>query len=244
MDFGNTHYLPVAPPFFVLLAGLAALLFMLVQLRILQYAYMQLGVSATTSVYLLLASLLGGYINIPIANLGRETIVTDDEIIYFGVPYAVPHFVHAPEVILAVNVGGAVIPTILSFYLLSKNALWIQGGISTLCVAAVSYAFAEPVRGVGIALPIFIGPVAATIVAAMISWRHAAPLAYAGGCLGVLVGADLLNFDKLKGIGTPVLSIGGAGTFDGIFLTGVFAVLLASLLGAVTRRRDESWRVS
>jgi uncharacterized membrane protein len=244
MDFGNTQYLPVAPSFFAILAGIAALLFVLVQLRILQYAYMQLGVSATASVWLLLASLLGGYVNIPLATLGREPIVPDEEIFYFGVPYVVPHFVHAPEVILTVNVGGAVIPTLLSFYLLSKNALWGRGLLATLCVAAISHAYAQPVKGVGIALPIFVAPLAALIVAAVISWRHAAPLAYAGGCLGVLIGADLLNLDKLRGIGTPVLSIGGAGTFDGIFLTGVFAVLLASVIGAVTRRRDESWRVS
>lgn len=244
MDFGNTHYLPVAPPFFAVLAGIAALLFLLVQLRILQYAYMQLGVSSATSVWLLLASLVGGYVNIPLATLGRETIVTDEEIVYFGVPYVVPHFVHAPGVILAVNVGGAVIPTILSLYLLSKNALWVRGLLAALCVAAVTHAYAQPVRGVGIALPIFVAPIAATLIAGLISWRHAAPLAYAGGCLGVLIGADLLNLDKLQGIGTPVLSIGGAGTFDGVFLTGVFAVLLASLIGAATGRRDESWRVS
>jgi uncharacterized membrane protein len=244
MDFGDTHYLPVAPPFFALLAGIAGLLFILVQLRILRYAYMQLGVSSTAAAYLLLASLLGGYINIPLATLGHETMVSQEEIIYFGVPYIVPRFVHAPEVILAINVGGAVVPTLLSFYLLSKNALWGRGLLAAICVAAISHAYAQPVKGVGIALPIFVAPLAATIVAAIISWRHAAPLAYAGGCLGVLIGADLLNLDRLKGIGTPVLSIGGAGTFDGIFLTGVFAVLLASLISAVTRRRDQSVRVS
>ena len=45
----------------------------------------------------------------------------------------------------------------------------------------------------------------------------------------MLIGADLLNLDKLRGLGTPVLSIGGAGTFDGIFMTGIMAVLLAGL---------------
>jgi uncharacterized membrane protein len=244
MDFGHTHYLPVAPPAFALLASLAALLFILVQLRLLKYAYMQLGVSSATAVYLLLASLIGGYVNIPIATLGRETMVSEDEVIYFGVPYVVPHFVHAPEVILAVNVGGAVVPTLLSVYLLSKNALWGRGLVATLCVTVISHAFAEPVKGVGIALPIFVAPLAATLVAAVVSWRHAAPLAYAGGCLGVLIGADLLNLDKLEGVGTPVLSIGGAGTFDGVFLTGVLAVLLASLIGAVTRRRGEPLQAS
>jgi uncharacterized membrane protein len=44
-----------------------------------------------------------------------------------------------------------------------------------------------------------------------------------------LIGADLTNLDKVRGLGAPVASIGGAGTFDGIFLTGILAVLLASL---------------
>ena len=55
------------------------------------------------------------------------------------------------------------------------------------------------------------------------------PLAYIGGSLGTLIGADLLNLDKLRGLGAPIASIGGAGTFDGVFLTGVVAVLIASL---------------
>jgi uncharacterized membrane protein len=42
-----------------------------------------------------------------------------------------------------------------------------------------------------------------------------------------LIGADLRNLDTLHGLGAPIASIGGAGTFDGIFLTGIIAVLLA-----------------
>jgi len=242
MPFGDTQYLPVAPPFFFLLAGVVAVLALLIQLRVLQYVYMQLGVSSGAAVLLLIASLLGSYINIPIATLGNEAFAEPGEVYFFGVPYMVPRL-SEPAVVLAVNVGGAVIPSVLSFYLLSRNALWIRGLIATACVAAVCYASAQPVRGVGIALPIFVAPIAATLVAVLISWRQAAPLAYAGGSLGVLVGADLMNFDKLRGLGTPVLSIGGAGTFDGIFLTGVFSVLLASLIGMVMQRFEHSPRL-
>jgi uncharacterized membrane protein len=157
---------------------------------------------------------------------------------YFGMHYIVPELVQPPEVILVVNVGGAIIPAILSIYLLSKNRLWGRGLIATFCIAAICHGVAQPVRGVGIGLPIFVPPLAAAFVAAIISWRHAAPLAYAGGSLGVLIGADLLNLDKLRGLGTPVLSIGGAGTFDGIFVTGIMAVLLAGLTGGRASRRQ------
>jgi uncharacterized membrane protein len=187
---------------------------------------------------LLLGSLLGSYVNIPIATLGEEAMVSEREVTYFGMHYIVPELVQPPEVILAVNVGGAIIPTLLSIYLLSKNALWGQGLIATIFIATICHALAEPVRGVGIGLPIFVPPLAAAFVAVLISWRNGAPLAYAGGSLGVLIGADLLNLNKLQGLGTPVLSIGGAGTFDGIFVTGIMAVLLAGFTGKRAQRRS------
>jgi uncharacterized membrane protein len=68
-------------------------------------------------------------------------------------------------------------------------------------------------------------------VSLIISWERAAPLAYAGGSLGTLIGADLLNLPRIEELGAPVASIGGAGTFDGIFLAGIIAVLIASLVG-------------
>ena len=115
--------------------------------------------------------------------------------------YIVPALTDSPRVILAVNVGGAIIPTLLSIYLLTKNGLWGRGLIATAIVAAICHEIAQPIRGVGIGLPIFVAPLVAALVAAVISWRNAAPLAYAGGSLGVLIGADLLNLDKLEGIG-------------------------------------------
>jgi uncharacterized membrane protein len=44
------------------------------------------------------------------------------------------------------------------------------------------------------------------------------------------LGADLANLGKVRKLGAPVASIGGAGTFDGIFIAGVTAVLLAALI--------------
>jgi uncharacterized membrane protein len=92
------------------------------------------------------------------------------------------------------------------------------------------------VPGVGIALPVLVPAVTTAIVALLLSRQRAAPLAYISGSIGTLIGADLLNLDKLQGLGAPIASIGGAGTFDGIFLTGILAVLIASL----SRRTDGS----
>ena len=103
------------------------------------------------------------------------------------------------------------------------------GSSSTACVAALCHHLAQPVPGLGIALPIFVPAIATAIVALVLSRQHAATLAYVGGSLGTLIGADLLNLGSIQGLGAPVASIGGAGTFDGIFVTGMLAVIIASL---------------
>jgi uncharacterized membrane protein len=58
--------------------------------------------------------------------------------------------------------------------------------------------------------------------------REIAPLiAFSSGVLGTLIGADLLHLNDIRKITTGVASIGGAGTFDGIVLSGFIATLLA-----------------
>jgi len=64
--------------------------------------------------------------------------------------------------------------------------------------------------------------------ALLVARTNVAAVAY---ILGTLIGADLLNLGKVQGLGAPVASIGGAGTFDGVFLTGIIAVLLARFSG-------------
>ncbi len=231
MPFSHAQYLPIALPIFVLFGLALGFLLVLIQVRVLSYAYARLGMSSGAVFLLLFGSLIGSYINIPIAVLGQEPMMSEGEVTYFGMRYIVPMIVGSPGVILAVNVGGAVIPTLLSFYLLLKGQILGRGLIAVACVTIVCHAVAQPVPGVGIAIPTLVPPIAAALVAAVVSWRNAAAIAYASGSLGVLIGADLLNLDKLRGLGAPVASIGGAGTFDGIFVTGLLAVLLASLTG-------------
>jgi len=224
---GQMQYLPLAGPFFAILVGLFLLVVILIQINVLRYAYTRLGVSSGTALLLLFASLIGSYINIPVWEFQEREVLSWHEVSYYGVQYLVP-VVGQPGTVIALNVGGAVIPTLLSLYLLAKNDMWIRGVITTAIVAVIVYTLAEPVQGIGIAVPIFVPPVATAITAVLIARQHAAVLAYAGGSLGTLIGADLLNLGVVRGLGAPVASIGGAGTFDGIFLTGIVAVLLAS----------------
>jgi uncharacterized membrane protein len=198
-------------------------------LRSVRYAYESVGISSNAAIFLLLATLIGSFFNIPIAELPPEHVMSDQVVDFFGVRYAVPVVSDWDGTVVAVNVGGAVIPTLVSIYLLVKRELWVKGLVATAIVALVIHWMAYPVSGLGIAVPVFMPVVVTAIVAMLLSREDAAPLAYIAGSLGTLIGADLTNLDKVRGLGAPVASIGGAGTFDGIFLTGILAVLLASL---------------
>jgi uncharacterized membrane protein len=195
----------------------------------LRYAYLSLGVSSGTALLLLLASLVGSYFNIPLFQLPPERVLSNQVEQYFGVYYVVPYVTDWGGTEIAINVGGALIPTLMSIYLLFKHALWVRGTIATAIVAVLLHWLATPVQGVGIAVPIFWPAVITAIVALVLARDHAAPLAYIAGSMGTLIGADLTNLYRVRGLGAPVASIGGAGTFDGVFLTGILAVLLASL---------------
>jgi uncharacterized membrane protein len=226
---GQVQYLPITPGLFSILVLAFAALVILIQLRILRYAYMKLGLGPGMAMLLLLGSLIGSYFNIPVTVLPGQNIRSGEIIDFFGMQYVVPVVQHWPGTVLAVNVGGAVIPTAMSTYLVLRYQLWLRAAIAVIVVALVIHAMATPVRGVGIAVPVFAPVVVTAILAFLLSRDYAAPLAYIGGSVGTLIGADLMNLDRINGLGAPVASIGGAGTFDGIFLTGILAVLLAGL---------------
>lgn len=227
MHPSHLHYFPLAPIFYAIFAGIVLALFVLLQIGVLRYAYIRIGLDSRVAVLVLIASLLGSYVNIPVAQLPSEHVVSNETIDFFGMRYVVPVVVDWPGTIIAVNFGGAVIPVALSIYLLARNRLWLLGAIGTAVVTVVVHFLAHTVPGIGIAVPVFIPPLVSAGVALMLSRDFSAPLAYISGSLGTLIGADLLNLGNLQGLGAPVASIGGAGTFDGIFVTGILAVLLA-----------------
>jgi uncharacterized membrane protein len=225
----QVHYLPMTPGLFSILVVLFAGLIILIQLRILSYAYMRLGVGPGVALVLLFGSLIGSYFNIPITVLQGSPVRSGQIVEFFGMRYIVPVAVSWPGTVLAVNVGGAVIPTLMSTYLIIRYQFWLKAALVTAAIAFVIHSMATPVPGIGIAVPVFAPVLTTAILAFILSREYAAPLAYIGGSMGTLIGADLLNLDKIGSLGAPVASIGGAGTFDGIFLTGILAVLLAGI---------------
>jgi len=217
---------PFAAGFIVLFFLLVVFLFVFVQVNLIALAFTQIGIPSEYIFTALAAILIGSIVNIPVAKIPQDNIVTGRTIRFFGMKYVLPAW-RRQETIVAVNVGGAVIPCLLSTYLLLKTGLWVQVVIATAVIAFITYRMATPLRGVGIALPAFIPPLLAAFVSLLVAYSHAPVVAYICGTMGTLIGADLLRMKDLSQLGATVASIGGAGTFDGIFLNGVLAVLLS-----------------
>ena len=232
------HYFPLAAPALLALAVLFLLLAGVVGARLLTFASESMGLAPQAMMGVLLLSFLGSYINIPIAYLPERHVMSAAVVTYFGIPYVVPVMRAAPTTILAVNVGGAVIPTFLSIYLIARNHLLGLSIVGTTIVALACHLLARPEPGIGIAEPIFVPTVVTAIVALLLSRRHAGALAYICGSLGVLIGADLMNLGRIRGLGAPIASIGGAGTFDGIFVIGLLSVVYAGWFTGRSRRRS------
>jgi uncharacterized membrane protein len=228
MTPSSLQYFPVPWPFLILLAVLLGIAAGIVAVSTLRFASAAMGIGPGSMLLLLLLALAGSYVNIPVAYLPAHAIVHPTVVRFFGMRYVIPVVRESPATVVAVNVGGAIIPAVLSCYLIARNRLFGLSLVGIGIVAIVCHLIARPVPGLGIAEPIFIPPLITALVAVLLSRRYAAPLAYISGSLGTLIGADLLNLGKVQGLGAPIASIGGAGTFDGIFVTGLLALLYAS----------------
>lgn len=152
------HYFPLGLPFLLFLLFLFAVLIILIEIGILRYAYTKIGVKRRYMFALLLLTFLGSYVNIPVAELPPEQVHSGGEILFFGMRYVIPMVQEWPRTIIAVNVGGAIIPALLSLYLVAKNRLYSRGILGVAIVAIIVHLMAYPVKGVGIAEPTFIPP--------------------------------------------------------------------------------------
>lgn len=174
--------------------------------------------------------LLGSWVNIPLWRLPASRVQHDEVIVALGMRWRVPVLHETPETLLAINLGGAVLPVAVSAWILLHDHRWWIALLATAVVAVVTNRVARPIAGLGIAVPALVPPLVAATAALLLAGEAAAPAASVAGTLGTLVGADLLNLRRLSALGAQIASIGGAGTFDGVFLSGVLAVILAAAL--------------
>ena len=200
---------------------------LIIQLGVFSLVLAKLGLSPDSATLLLASTLMGSLINLPLFTMASPVMTHNEN---FPIPrlFFKPINPFSGKTIVALNVGGALIPVVFSLYLIHLHSLSPLHFVPAIMIVAwISYIFSRPIKGLGIGMPIFIAPMTAALVALIVLPDYSAPLAYICGTLGVLIGADLFRIKDIKKMGVPVAAIGGAGTFDGIFFTGMIAVLLA-----------------
>jgi len=214
-------------PAFLLAALGLVVLFTLIQLGALQLAFDKLGLDPEAGVTLLFVSLMGSLVNVP---LFRMTAEEPEQPLPEPIRRILSHSRQPFEGVttVAVNLGGCLLPLTFSAYLvMHAGAAMADYLLAAGFVSTVAYLSSRPVPGLGIGMPVLVAPLAAAAAGLVLDPEHSPALAYVGGTIGVLIGADLLRLKDVRKLGSPVASIGGAGTFDGIFITGILAVLLA-----------------
>ncbi|MGI6596137.1 MAG: DUF1614 domain-containing protein [Candidatus Ratteibacteria bacterium] len=197
--------------------------FFLIQIEIIRLALSKIGLSPAGAFIIILLSFIGSAINIPIHT--REALVIPPQSslplsrLFLGMPY------ENTRQVIAINLGGCVIPLLLCVYLLPKAPL-LPTFFATIITTIVCFRLSTVTPGMGVHIPALIPPLIAVGLAFLLSPGNKIPVAYISGVLGVIIGADILNLPHL-GQYPGIMSIGGAGVYDGIFLVGVISALLA-----------------
>ena len=229
LSFRFPVYRPHKSLFFVLFGLLLSVVVVLLLVGVTEAAFQRIGFTRLEVVLILIGTFLGSSVNIPFHKVKSVSrIVELEEVRFFGITYRIPHFsVGEVSTMVAVNLGGAIIPTAVSLYLIhSHPQQLLQAVLGVAITAIVVHLVARKVPGLGITTPAFIPPITAALAAYLLSPSAPNVIAYVAGTLGTLIGADLTNLHDIATLGAPVVSIGGAGTFDGVFLSGIIATLL------------------
>jgi len=219
-------YLPVTLFLFLAFLLLFPFIWFAIAIDVVEVAVAKLGFSPDVAFLLFMAVVVGSTINIPLYKRESKVAVAPDFTrLWLHQFWGIPLRQIKQQTIVALNVGGGLIPVLLAIYEIARsNAGAIL--VVTAIVTLISYFSAQVVPGIGIQMNPLIAPLTAALSAMSIAGYHAAPIAFAGGVLGTLIGADLLHLGEIGRMTPGVLSIGGAGVFDGIALCGLFALLL------------------
>jgi uncharacterized membrane protein len=239
MPTRHTLFNPYTPQFGCLCLVIALCSLCLVPLLVLDFmekALNNLHITGPLASLTILGIIIGSLINLPLYRVNRH----EQQPVMRG--YMVPGLGWVPlpraeqQTIVAVNVGGCIIPVLLALYEARIVADVREARVALLVAVAINIAvcfwFARPIRGIGIAIPAFLPPLLAIGSAWLLLGNEPtselrAPVAFIAGVAGPLVGADLLNLRRFQDLHTGILSIGGAGTFDGIVISSLAAAFFA-----------------
>ena len=223
--------IPAVFPLLLFLLLLALLPFVFGQ--VFASALIKLKLDPMAALLIVVGIFAGSPINIPVKRIPRTQSMLTDPLAIFGLPGRWPSALRVRrETIIAVNVGGCLLPVGLALYetghLILAGRHAVLGLILAVSINTIAcYYLAQPIEGIGIAMPGLFPALLAAMSALLLAPDHAPPVAYVAGVLGPLIGADLLHLRDISKLSTGIASIGGAGTFDGIVLSGIVAAYLA-----------------
>jgi uncharacterized membrane protein len=213
------YLIPFGCLIIILLALSLPLLFFLVFFRIINFGFGNLGFSEEATFLILLLIFAGSLVDIPLSRQKKFYI----EKTYFFSLFKKQEIISQG---ITINLGGAIIPILISIFFLTKVPLR-PTLLATALMIVIAYSLSKIVPGRGIVLPAFIPPISSAVISLILVPGFSAPVAFISGVMGVLIGADFLKIRKIKKIYQGNLSIGGAGVFDGIFLVGIVSAFLA-----------------
>ena len=241
---GRTVFRPVSIIYLFLLLLALIIVIPVIFLLIGDLLVSALGIPAQWVSLFLFLSLFGSFVNIPIATLeSKAPMLRLREVTAFGVTWQVPSMgLGVSRTLVMINLGGAILPIVVSGYLLGMSLIHTPGNpvdeylaiVTVLVIVTILVnRTSQVIEGLGVATPALVPPLVTTLATVFIDYltplHSPAQVAYIGGTLGTLIGADLLNLHRVRDVGAPVVSIGGAGTFDGVYLTGLVSVVLVIL---------------
>lgn len=196
----------------------------------------KLGLSPLMAGLAIAGIVIGSLFNLPIYEFRRDELQPETRFGPWGPVFNRTFRRVQFNTVIAVNVGGCLIPVALAVGQVwrvwhgSEEILPQMAVVAGISIA-VCWWTARPMEGVGILMPGFIPP----LVSVLGTWllladgtpAQRAATAFVAGVAGPVIGADLLHLKDVARTPVAVMSIGGAGTFDGIVLSGILAVLLA-----------------
>lgn len=228
-------------PLLFLLIIFIPIFFIMLFINVVEEAFINLGVPPFAASVLVVVSVVGSLINIPIKEYANTRTIEyrppiQNDIFRLFYPQSRTYDQVFNKTTLAINLGGAVVPLVVCLYIVLRYPGYVfPWCFITIPIAiGICHKVARVVPNVGIAMPTFIPPLtAATLAVLFSSGSDVVSLSYLTGVIGVLVGADVLNLGKISQTNASTISIGGAGTFDGIFLTGVVSVFLGKIVSMI-----------
>ncbi len=149
-----------------------------------------------------------------------------------------PLFV-SKDYFLALNVGGALIPLVLYFYLIARNSHNFLKVLISITIVSLATYMITFVTGEGVVsyFPYyFIPSLLSTLLALLFYFRSpkALSFSYIVATLGVVIGGDMAHLPEI--FSSPFAgSMGGAGIYDMVYLAGMISICLTFLF--VEKRR-------